>query len=347
MANVFFIGATGHIGSAVIESLYSQLPGCTITALVRSEEKGALLKETFPNIKTVVGDLDSADLIEKSAKDASIVINTAPDPTHTAAVDAVKRGLSTRPEKGFYIHTSGAASIWNTPDGSKSTGKIWSDVEHIKDIINLPTASLHVTEDNFVRALGDTMNVAIISPTLVYGLSPSKVHPTPITIPDLIRSMKVVNGGFTISAGKNILGFVHVKDLAQIYVSLAVDAAKGASGSNKELWGQEAYYYAQSEETEFDAFMRALVPVIKQHGAITSDHIQPINVGKALESIGERPDMDLKAWNEHIAMMYGTDMRCRSDRAAKLLNWTPKGPKLTDTLAEVTDVFFKRGIATH
>jgi len=298
-------------------------------------------------VKTVVGDLDSSDIITKGAKDAGIVINTAPDVTHTATTSAIQRGLAARSEKGFYIHTSGAANIWNKPDGSKSTGQVWSDVAHIKEIINLPTTALHVKEDNFLRSTADSMNIAIVSPTLVYGLSPSPEHPTPITIPDLVRTMKVVDGGFTILAGKNILGFVHVKDLAKIYVSLAVDAAKGAAGSNKELWGKEAYYFAQSEETEFESYMRTIAPEVKRHGAIKTDEIRVIDVNKALDAVGERPDMDLTVWSEHVAAMFGTDMRCKSDRAATLLQWKPKEEKVKDSLAKVMDAFFARGGTKH
>jgi uncharacterized protein YbjT (DUF2867 family) len=40
---------------------------------VRSKEKAEQLKAQFPNVRIVLGDLDSADILEKEAKDADIV----------------------------------------------------------------------------------------------------------------------------------------------------------------------------------------------------------------------------------------------------------------------------------
>ncbi|KAL0260446.1 hypothetical protein SLS55_004133 [Diplodia seriata] len=78
MVKVFFLGATGHIGGEVLDATLNQFPDIEVTALVRTEDKGARLRKRYRNVKTVIGDLDSLDVIEQASKDVSIVISTSP-----------------------------------------------------------------------------------------------------------------------------------------------------------------------------------------------------------------------------------------------------------------------------
>ncbi|KAL1628953.1 hypothetical protein SLS54_001644 [Diplodia seriata] len=55
-----------------------KFPDIEVTALVRTEDKGARLRKRYRNVKTVIGDLDSLDVIEQASKDVSIVISTSP-----------------------------------------------------------------------------------------------------------------------------------------------------------------------------------------------------------------------------------------------------------------------------
>ena len=62
-------------------------------------------------------------------------LDTAPDARQERGIQAILDGLSSRPEslgKGYYIQTSGAALIWDAPDGSKLGTKIWDDIEDIE-----------------------------------------------------------------------------------------------------------------------------------------------------------------------------------------------------------------------
>lgn len=58
-------------------ALCKKHPEYTYTALVRSEEKGKLVTDAFPNVRTVQGDNDSSDLLKKESADADIVIRKA------------------------------------------------------------------------------------------------------------------------------------------------------------------------------------------------------------------------------------------------------------------------------
>ena len=48
-------------------------PNWELSALVRSQEKATQVTAKYPQIRTVLGDLDSSDLIEKEVQNADIV----------------------------------------------------------------------------------------------------------------------------------------------------------------------------------------------------------------------------------------------------------------------------------
>jgi uncharacterized protein YbjT (DUF2867 family) len=75
------IGATGHIGGAVLDDLVKTHPSLRITALVRP---GAHSRDVFGKYKSVtalIGSLEDHRLLEKTTADgASIVISKFPNP---------------------------------------------------------------------------------------------------------------------------------------------------------------------------------------------------------------------------------------------------------------------------
>jgi len=97
-------------------------------------------------------------------------------------------------------------------------------------------------------AASPSVNVAIISPTAIYGLSPSTEHPAPLTLPEVLNTISKVPGGFVVSAGENLQSYVHVLDLARLYlllVSYAIDAKESEAGLD--LWGPKAYFLKRKE----------------------------------------------------------------------------------------------------
>ncbi len=65
-------GATGYIGGSVLEKILTEFPQLQITALLRSSSSE--FKNRYPNVKIVLGDFDSFDVIEKAASEADIVV---------------------------------------------------------------------------------------------------------------------------------------------------------------------------------------------------------------------------------------------------------------------------------
>ncbi|KAK6063656.1 nucleoside-diphosphate-sugar epimerase [Seiridium cupressi] len=353
MVNIFFVGGTGHIGGAVLDQLLQKYPEVTVKALVRDEQKAGRLTKKYPKVECVIGDTLSPEILEKASRESDLVINTSPDVTHDKGIKAILGGLKSHGEpKRYYIHTSGASLIWDEPTGSKDA-RWWDDISDAQEIAALKgEVYTHAVTDSIVRDAAAHVNVAIVSPGFVGGLSPSIEHPCPITTPALFLTSRAFKSGFQIAQGENTHAWIHVHDLARMFLILVDNAIAGLSGKESgsppfELWGPEAYYFGTSEDVSFGKFIKSLIPVLKQHGVIESTDISSVSVTEAARaSIGgpdynpDAPPPALDSWAMHIAIMYGINMRIRASKMEKL-NWKPEKGSIIDTFPEIVTEFLK------
>ena len=115
--------------------------------------------------------------------------------------------------------------------------------------------------------------------------------------------------------------YIHVLDIARLYVLLVSDALKG--GSSSDVWGEKAYYFAEGEEVSFKDFIESNVKVLKEKGVLQSDEIKKLDVE-------EIPDY----WKGFLVIFFGADARLRSSRAKKL-GWVAKERGVIESLEEV------------
>lgn len=243
--------------------------------------------------------------------------------------------MASRPKPGFYIQTSGAFLVGEDVHGERSSEKVWDDIEDIERITTMPPGRYHQAADQLVRDGAANVNAALVSPTVVYGCSVSTENQIPITIRDIVATARELSAGFTITQGKNFLPFVHVDDLADIYVRLFADAAKEAAFDAR-LWGPHAYYFATSEELSFAEYMEAIVKVLRGKNVISVDVIKRIGPESNLS--------DQEIVNKTAAIHgYGTNLRVRSSRAETLLGWRSKQPSVKETLPEIVDLILSHG----
>ena len=85
---IFLTGATGYIGGSVGARLLAE--GHAVTGLVRTEAGAKELQKR--GIKTVLGTLDDYVAIERAAREADAVIDTA-EANHAGVVDAILAGV--------------------------------------------------------------------------------------------------------------------------------------------------------------------------------------------------------------------------------------------------------------
>lgn len=195
----------------------------------------------------------------------------------------------------------------------------------------------------------NVVHVAVVSPCWVTGLSPSQEHPIPLTIPSWVSACKVLGAPFVVDGGKAITSFVHVVDLARLYLALVDNAINRISGSGapeEEFWGPKAYYFGASEQIEMKAFTGQMSSTLTAAGAVTTGEIRDVDLELATKAtIGDlafgRPLAE-NPWASHITLMYAVDMRVTSTRA-RGLGWSPREKSVKESFAEAIDAFLKTG----
>ncbi|KAF7940095.1 uncharacterized protein EAE98_000222 [Botrytis deweyae] len=331
MSKIFIIGATGHIGGAVLDLVYPKYTDVHIKALVREEEKGKMLVGKYPRVTFVVGDLTSLDLLTREAKEADIVINTGPDVKQDVAISAILEGSANHSPKAYYIHTAGTSLIWESPGTSQIEPKIFDDVLDIQALKSFPPTALHATSNALVFAACPSTNIAIISPTVVHGLSPSPLHPTPISLPPLLSAITTTHSGFTISPTTNLQSHIHVLDLAQIYLSL-LSSALNDPFPDPQKWGPEAFYFAASEDLSFGEYMTFLISKLSNppYKLVHETQIKELPFSEAVKVVGTL-----------TAYLFGINMQVRCTRAKEVLGWVPRAKKVEEGLDEVLEIYYK------
>jgi nucleoside-diphosphate-sugar epimerase len=203
---VFITGASGYIGTAVVERL--RAAGHQLSGLARSDAAAAKLEAS--GVAAVRGDLSRPESLTAAARasDAVISLGTA----NAGAVDApaVKALLQALEGSGkTFIYTSG---IWSHGD----TGGRVVDETTPPDPVEL-VAWRVVVEQEVLDAAERGVRSVVIRPAVVYGRGAG--------IPaEWAQSARTQGAARYIGTGKNRWPAVHVDDLADLYL-LALERA--------------------------------------------------------------------------------------------------------------------------
>ncbi|KAF8247493.1 NAD(P)-binding protein [Wilcoxina mikolae CBS 423.85] len=249
---IFATGATGYIGGTALNTIISAHPDYSITALVRNDEKAAHVKSAYPSIHTVIGDLDSSDVIASAVKDADIVLHFA-DCDHVASATTIVSALATSQTPKYLIHTSGSAILADVSKPELFGKEITPDLEY-NDVTTLPTITSfpieghpHRNVDTIVLGAAgkNNTNVAIVCPPCIYGQGTGPGNTKSMQVPWLVQLTLKRGKAFTVNGGKNRWNNVHVRDLARLYLMLTEAAVNGGAGAD---WNQEGYYFCENGE---------------------------------------------------------------------------------------------------
>jgi nucleoside-diphosphate-sugar epimerase len=207
---VFLTGATGYIGGAVADRL--RAAGHKLTGLARTEAAAARLKSA--GITPVRGDFADPASVGSAARDADGVISMATtyNPAIDGpAIDSILDALAGANKP--FVYTSG---IWSHGD----TGGA------VVDETTPPRPAALVAwrqgvEDRVRAAAGRGIRTVVIRPAIVYGRGGG--------IPaGFVESARTEGAARYIGTGKNRWPFVHVDDLADLYL-LALEHAPAGS----------------------------------------------------------------------------------------------------------------------
>jgi nucleoside-diphosphate-sugar epimerase len=203
---VFVTGASGYIGSAVADRL--RAAGHQVSGLARSDEAAAKLRSA--GIDPVQGDFSNPQSVGQAARgaDGAISLATTYDPAIDGpAIDAMLDAFSGTNKP--FIYTSG---IWSHGD----TGDAVVDESSPPKPAAL-VAWRQAVEDRVLQADRRKIRSVVIRPAIVYGRGGG--------IPaGLVQSARKDGAAQYVGTGENRWAFVHVDDLADLYL-LALEKA--------------------------------------------------------------------------------------------------------------------------
>jgi nucleoside-diphosphate-sugar epimerase len=203
---VFLTGATGYVGSAVLDALLRA--GHSVTALVRDSEKADRMRAR--DVTPAVGTLGNPRTYKSAAAGCDAVIHTALESSvKVAEIDrtAVDALLDIKPP--VFIYTSGIWALGAT-NGSADESASTSAPAAI-------SAWRVPHEQRVLAAASDGHRTIVIRPGIVYGGSRGIVG-------DLLRD--ATNGLIrVIGTGSNHWPLVYDRDLGELYVRLMTTSA--------------------------------------------------------------------------------------------------------------------------
>lgn len=283
---IFLTGASGYIGSAVAERL--RAAGHQITGLARSDASAARLRSA--GIDAVRGDFSDPSSVAAGARSADGVISMAT--TYDAAidgpaVDAIVEALagSNKP----FIYTSG---IWSHGD---TAGKVVDESSPPKPAALV--AWRQGVEDRVLAAAKQKIRTVVIRPAIVYGRGAG--------IPaGFVDSARKEGAAQFVGTGENRWPFVHVDDLADLYLLALEKASPGTL-----LLGVSGPAHSVRD-----------VAAAASRGAGAEGRIRAWPLEEARKKLGPYAD----------ALVL--DQQASGKRAQQLLGWRPHRPDVLEDL---------------
>jgi nucleoside-diphosphate-sugar epimerase len=299
---VFLTGATGYIGSAVLESFLRA--GHDVTALVRDPEKAESIARR--GVHPVIGDLDKPSTYATDAERSDVIVHTALDGSsrrdkidrqavETFLGAATNRAASGRP--AAFIYTSG---VWVLGD---TAGPVAEDAP----VKPTPLVAWRPEHERVVLDAGRsrTPRTVVMRPGIVYGGSRG-------IIADLLKD--AANGLVrVIGEGKNHWPCIYARDLADVYLRVAINPE--ASG----------VFHANDEA---DESVGDIVDSIARHVRMRPD-VRHVPLSEARAKMGPYADA--------LAL----DQRVRSPRA-RALGWSPTLHSVSGNVARLLEEFRTR-----
>ncbi|MEW6322787.1 MAG: NAD-dependent epimerase/dehydratase family protein [Acidobacteriota bacterium] len=212
--HIFLAGATGYIGSAVLDAIIRA--GHTVTALVRDPEKAERMRAR--GVTPVLGEIGAPASFLAAAGGSDAVVYAASEHSprgvdkERLALEALLGQLrAALPRPRAFVYTSG---IW-------ILGKALLPADEATEVNPTPHVAWRPAHEQLVlEAAGDSLRTIVVRPGIVFGGGRGIVS-------DLLKD--ALNGLIrVIGQGRNHWPCVYDRDLADLYVRLV--QAPDASG---------------------------------------------------------------------------------------------------------------------
>ncbi|KAL4900448.1 hypothetical protein BDW74DRAFT_161954 [Aspergillus multicolor] len=337
MTKLFITGITGYIGGDAFHVLSQSHPDLEFSALIRTEEKAKYVRELYPNVRVVIGELGDSEKIEKEAAWADIVLHTADSSDHVGAANAIAKGLVSGHSKdrpGYWIHTGGTGILtYFDSEVRKVHGehddKVFNDYAGVTELTNLPAEAFHRNVDEIVLKTGvehaDSVRTVIVCPPTIYGRGRGPVALRGRQVYELAKF--VLEQKYVPVIGKGLARWnnVHVYDLSRLFELLVKTALDPKKNDDKEIWGEKGYFLAENGEHVWGDLSKL--------------------VGEQAHKLGylkEKPEVKQLSLEEATnspagfeAASWGWNSRGQAQRGREVLGWTPKERSIEEEVPDI------------
>ncbi|KAL4881756.1 hypothetical protein BJY04DRAFT_217823 [Aspergillus karnatakaensis] len=334
---IFITGITGYIGGDAFHVLEKAHPDHEFSALIRTEEKAKYVKDLYPNVRAVIGDLEDSEKIEKEAAWADVVLHTADASDHVGAANAIAKGLiaghsSERP--GYWLHTGGTGILTYFDSEVKKVhgehdDKVFNDLEGVSELTNLPAEAFHRNVDEIVIKTGtensDSVKTVIVCPPTIYGRGRGPVSLRGRQVYELANF--ILKERYTPVIGKGLARWnnVHVYDLSRLFALLVEAATDPSKKDDKEIWGEKGYFLAENGEHVWGDLAKLVGTQAHKLGYLKEEpQVKKLSLDEAIDSPA---GFEAASW--------GWNSRGEARRGKRVLGWTPQERGIE---AEVEDI---------
>ncbi|KAK8848394.1 NAD dependent epimerase/dehydratase [Apiospora arundinis] len=255
---ILLTGATGYVGGTVLHRLLAcpapSLQHLKVSVLVRGEERADQLLRTYGADRVapvLFRDYDETDLITELASQHDIVIN-AGSGFHPSSAEAMVQGLSQRTttsssnnnndttttttSKPWMLHTSGCSNISDRPltgqafpdrelhDADGTTVYDFEKAENEREWYPQRAAELAVL--GHPAAASDAVGAVSIQAPCIFGAGEGLFQRAGLMVPIMMRYVVEKGYGFQLGDGTGVIDYVHVADLADLYVLCVRDVVE-------------------------------------------------------------------------------------------------------------------------
>ncbi|KAH9907033.1 NAD dependent epimerase/dehydratase [Xylariomycetidae sp. FL2044] len=252
---ILLTGATGYVGGTVLHRLMSDpapsLQPLKISVLVRGQDRADKLSARYGDRVSCIlfKDYDETDLITQLASQHDVVIN-AGSGFHPASAAAIIDGLRQRKQNGdggsssssrpWMLHTSGCSNLSDRPlTGEPFPDREWHDAdaaaaydfekaENEREWYPQRAAELAVLGHRAVEA--GEVGALSIQAAAIFGRGEGLFQNAGLMIPIMMRYVLEKGYGFSLGQGTGVIDYVHVADLAELYVLCVRKIVEGRDG---------------------------------------------------------------------------------------------------------------------
>ncbi|KAK8109298.1 hypothetical protein PG984_015099 [Apiospora sp. TS-2023a] len=245
---ILLTGATGYVGGTVLHRLMTStapsVKNLKVSVLVRGEERADQLVRTYGEDRVapvLFRDYDETKLIEQLSSQHDIVIN-AGSGFHPSSAEAMVQGLSQRTQttsstRPWMLHTSGCSNVSDRPitgeafpnrelhDADGTAVYDFEKSENEREWYPQRAAELAVLGHPAVTDSEDANGVGALSiqAPCIFGEGEGLFQRAGLMVPIMMRYVVEKGYGFQLGDGTGVIDYVHVADLADLYVRCVRD----------------------------------------------------------------------------------------------------------------------------